>query len=490
MIFSSNLRHVRSLYQLVVVNNTLLVIAVSLIITGIFVGALHLGFSQHIAHVDLHALQPIHWFLALAAFVSAAALSYYYLLNHSHDVYLVDYACFKPNFLYRFPRSTFNEHMHFMPFLEDRTKHFITRVAEHSELGDETCLPHAFSYMPPVYSLREAQSEAELVVFSTIDDLFSKSSIKPSAIDILIVNCSVFAPTPSFSDMIINRYKLRSDIYSVHLSGMGCSAGLISVGLAKNLLQSTPHGRYALVVSTETISNLMYKGKKREMHLPSVLFRMGGAAVLLSNSRNNKQARYRLSHLTRMITTSSESAHNCVKLDEDEEGNMGASLSKDIIAVSGETLKTGISSIGPLILPATEKLLFLLSCMARKVLNDRIKLYVPNFCTAVEHFCIHPGGPAVIDAVQNNLRLSDTHVEPSRMTLHRFGNTSSSSLWYELAYVEAKGRMRKYDRVLMIAFGSGYKCNIAVWECIKQPHFADGPWAKCIHQYPINHCPN
>jgi hypothetical protein len=24
--------------------------------------------------------------------------------------------------------------------------------------------------------------------------------------------------------------------------------------------------------------------------------------------------------------------------------------------------------------------------MARKVLNDRIKLYVPNFCTAVEHF--------------------------------------------------------------------------------------------------------
>ena len=40
----------------------------------------------------------------------------------------------------------------------------------------------------------------------------------------------------------------------------------------------------------------------------------------------------------RMIT-SSESAHNCVKLDEDEEGNMGDSLSKDIIAVSGKALE-------------------------------------------------------------------------------------------------------------------------------------------------------
>jgi len=26
-----------------------------------------------------------------------------------------------------------------------------------------------------------------------------------------------------------------------------------------------------------------------------------------------------------------------------------------------------------------------------------------------------------------------------------------------------------------IAFGSGYKCNIAVWECIQRPQFADGP---------------
>jgi 3-ketoacyl-CoA synthase len=72
------------------------------------------------------------------------------------------------------------------------------------------------------------------------------------------------------------------------------------------------------------------------------------------------------------------------------------------------------------------------------------------------------------------------------MALHRFGNTSSSSVWYELAYIEAKGRMRKGDRVWMIGFGSGFKCNSAAWECIKPAPNADGPWATSIHRYPVD----
>lgn len=92
----------------------------------------------------------------------------------------------------------------------------------------------------------------------------------------------------------------------------------------------------------------------------------------------------------------------------------------------------------------------------------------------------------MIDELQRSLRLKPGDVEASRMTLHRFGNTSSSSLWYELAYVEAKGRMKKGDKVWMIGFGSGFKCNSAVWRCVRTvepPAF--GPWDGCIHRYPL-----
>ena len=47
-----------------------------------------------------------------------------------------------------------------------------------------------------------------------------------------------------------------------------------------------------------------------------------------------------------------------------------------------------------------------------------------------------------MDEIQKNLQLDDWHMEPSRMTLHRFGNTSRSSKWYELAKVESRDEIK------------------------------------------------
>ena len=45
--------------------------------------------------------------------------------------------------------------------------------------------------------------------------------------------------------MVVNHFKMRSSIIAYNLSGMGCSAGIISIGLAQELLQ-VPHTRCAL----------------------------------------------------------------------------------------------------------------------------------------------------------------------------------------------------------------------------------------------------
>ena len=62
-------------------------------------------------------------------------------------------------------------------------------------------------------------------------------SLHAVQVDILIVNCSLFNPTPSLSAMVVNHFGMRPDIKSYNLSGMGCSAGIISIGLARELLQ-------------------------------------------------------------------------------------------------------------------------------------------------------------------------------------------------------------------------------------------------------------
>lgn len=410
-----------------------------------------------------------------------------YFMSKPRSIYLVDYTCYKPQINFRVPFSTFMEHSRLILKDNPKSVDFQMRILERSGLGEETCLPPAIHYIPPTPTMESARGEAEIVIFSAIDSLMQKTGIKPKDIDVLIVNCSLFSPTPSLSAMIVNKYKLRSNIKSYNLSGMGCSAGLISIDLARDLLQVHPNS-YALVISTEIITPNYYQGSERAMLLPNCLFRMGSAAILLSNkSRDSRRAKYKLVHVVRTHKGSEDKAYKCVFEQEDPQGKVGINLSKDLMVIAGEALKSNITTIGPLVLPASEQLLFLFTLIGRKIFNPKWKPYIPDFKQAFDHFCIHAGGRAVIDELQKNLQLSAEHVEASRMSLHRFGNTSSSSLWYEMSYIEAKGRMKKGDRVWQIAFGSGFKCNSAVWKCnrtIKTP--TDGPWKDCIERYPVD----
>ncbi|KAL9230107.1 hypothetical protein vseg_005497 [Gypsophila vaccaria] len=410
-----------------------------------------------------------------------------YFMSKPRPIYLVDYSLFKPSPTLRAPSSTFMEHSRFNLKNNPKSVEFQMRILERSGLGEETCLPPAIHYIPPNPTMEAARSEAEMVIFTSIDNLLKKTGIKPRDIDILIVNCSLFSPTPSLSAMVVNKYKLRSNIKSFNLSGMGCSCSPISVDLARDLLQVHPNS-YALVISTEIITPNYYQGKERAMLLPNCLFRIGCAAILLSNKRKEKRrSKYQLLHIVRTHKGMDDKAFKCVFQEEDDEGKVGISLQKDLMAIAGEALKSNITTMGPLVLPASEQLLFLLSLIGRKIFNPKWKPYIPDFKQAFEHFCIHAGGRAVIDELQKNLQLSSEHCEASRMTLHRFGNTSSSSLWYELSYIETKGKMRKGDRVWQIAFGSGFKCNSAVWKCNRTiTSHKEGPWTDCIDRYPVH----
>lgn len=82
----------------------------------------------------------------------------------------------------------------------------------------------------------------------------------------------------------------------------------------------------------------------------------------------------------------------------------------------------------------------------------------------------------MLDGVAEKLDLDDWYMEPSKMTLHRFGNTSSSSVWYVMAYLEAKGRVKQGDKVWQIALGSGLKCNSVIWKSLRPSQ--EGPSGK------------
>ncbi|KAJ6729647.1 3-KETOACYL-COA SYNTHASE [Salix viminalis] len=440
---------------------------------------------------DLWRTQSLHEFDVATRLAGSAILLFLLALiwaRRSRPVYLVDFACYKPEEERKISVDSFLKMTEDLGVFEDETLRFQTRISTRSGLGDETYLPRGITSTPPNLSLKEARVEAESVMFGALDDLFSKTGVKPRDIGILIVNCSLFNPTPSLSSMIVNHYKLRTDIKSYNLGGMGCSAGLISIDLAKDLLRANPN-TCAVVVSTENITLNWYFGNDRSMLLCNCIFRMGGAAVLLSNkARDRVRSKYQLVHTVRTHKGSDDKNYQCVYQREDDKGNIGVSLARELMAVAGDALKTNITTMGPLVLPLSEQFMFFVTLLRRKLLKSRVKPYIPDFKLAFEHFCIHAGGRAVLDELQKNLQLSDWHMEPSRMSLHRFGNTSSSSLWYELAYTEAKGRVVGGDRVWQIAFGSGFKCNSAVWKALREIPTGESkgnPWNDSIDRYPV-----
>jgi 3-ketoacyl-CoA synthase len=424
----------------------------------------------HLAVVEILNEHPSNTYLLFSItvcfFLLVLLFSSLYLLKVKSTVYMLDFATYQPPDELKMPHDRFMKRTRDVGWFTPESCDFQEKLLYRTGLGNETYFPPGIHQVPPDLGLDSARLEAEMVLSGCMDDLFQKTKLRPQDIDILIVNCSLFNPTPSLASMVINKYKLRSNIKSFNLSGMGCSASVIAIDLAKDLLQANRNS-IAVVLSTENITQNWYTGNERPMLVQNTLFRMGGAGIVLTNKASLKyRCKYRLFCTVRVTKSAGDSAYKAIFQQEDPTGKKGVKLApgKELLAVMGDALKTNLSTMGPMVLPWSEQIKFFMNlCMRKMFPAKKIPAYVPDFKLAFQHFCIHAGGRAVIDGLEQNLSLSPKDVEPSRATLYRYGNTSSSSIWYELNFIERTHHVKKGEKVWQIAIGSGFKCNSAVW---------------------------
>merc|ERR1712178_329649 len=177
------------------------------------------------------------------------------------------------------------------------------------------------------------------------------------------------------------------------------------------------------------------------------------------------------------VQMSDDESYGAVFEKEDSQGYRGVALSKEIVNVAGRAMKANYTQLGRNILPLSEKAKVVGSRVVAAVVSTARKngltemsvprSYVPDFTKAVDHFCIHAGGRAVIDGVQKSLNLEERYMEASKKTLEDWGNASSSSIWYETEWVERFGNLQAGQRILQVSFGSGFKCNSAVWRTLR-----------------------
>ncbi|KAL6908172.1 hypothetical protein ACP4OV_002342 [Aristida adscensionis] len=443
-------------------------------------------------HAALH-LVPLSAILLLHSFCRRDATT---------DIYLVDFSCLKPPRQQRAPIPAFLEHLKLMTglFKDDGIEFMATAMAA-SGMGDETHLPPSLFYIPPDATHGNAVREARASLLPALDELFAKTGVPPSAVGAVVACCSGFCPAPSLAAIVAGHYRMRSDVRTFNISGMGCSAGVIGVDVARSLLTAAAVS-YAVVVSTEVLTVGWYSGRDHSKLLLNCFFRTGCSAALVTNKRGGAHrtpAKYRLVRLVRTNKIADDGSYYSGYREEDDEGITGFNVGRGVGRAFEAALRAHLATLGVSVLPWRERLRYATAVLRRSLLRDHSPAAAPSFRTAAEHFCLPTTWGPMIRRLGRGLGLGETEMEAALMAFHRFGNQSAATLWYQLAYLEAKGMVRKGDRVWQLGVGTGMKVNSALWERVTADEDDDdgrtgavgprrrlGPWIDCIHRYPVS----
>lgn len=271
---------------------------------------------------------------------------------------------------------------------------------------------------------------ANTLSVAAVTDLLVSTGYAPSSISRLItVSCTGFS-APNFDHHLITTLGLPPDVQRTHIGFMGCAAALVGfTSVFESLRGAGAAERTTLLVSVELCSLHLQTEPTRDNILANMIFADGCGAALFSAS-HDVQAKARL------VGTSSHIFPASAQLMGWEIGNTGFEM-----MLSSELPEIILQQAVP---------------VARQVIG-RMGLEPER----IRHWALHPGGRAIIDSLQNGLRLTDEQTDPSRAVLRRYGNMSSASILFVLKELFSRTRLQKDEWLCAIAFGPGLSMELA-----------------------------
>jgi predicted naringenin-chalcone synthase len=261
--------------------------------------------------------------------------------------------------------------------------------------------------------------------------VLEKTRTSPASIDRLItVSCTGFS-APNFDYDIISRLGLPPSVKRTHIGFMGCAASLVGFTSVLEACQA-PQPRRVLLVSVELCSLHLQLDPTRDNILANMIFADGCAASLFSSGPESP-GRIRLVHTDSMLFENSREFMGW------EIGNFGfeMKLSADLPRLISEHA-----------VPAVRDIL-----QARGLTSEKIR-----------HWVLHPGGRAILDALESGLGLSKEQMEPSRNVLNCYGNMSSASILFVMKEMLGTTSIESGDLICAIGFGPGLTMEVALFE--------------------------
>ncbi len=295
-------------------------------------------------------------------------------------------------------------------------------------------------YPPPLNSTDKGPSTANRMIryaqhapalgIKAASRALAQSDISPQAITHLItVSCTGFV-APGLDVSLINSLDLKPDVTRLHVGFMGCHAAFNALSAAHDAVMADRNAK-VLVCCVELCSLHLAYGWKPEQIVANALFADGASAVVIGHPPHQKNGMGQLIDLTSLLLPDSQDAMAWRIGDHGFEMTLSQSI-PDII---------------------------------RRNLRSWCEPWLAQHSIGLENvagWAVHPGGPKILSAVADALKLKPSALSYSHDVLSRHGNMSSATVLFVLEQMIAQGLRGPF---VAIGLGPGLMAEGMLLKC-------------------------
>jgi alkylresorcinol/alkylpyrone synthase len=262
-----------------------------------------------------------------------------------------------------------------------------------------------------------------------IADGLERAGLEPRDVDHLYMATTTGVSGPSIDATLVNRLGMRLDVRRSPIFGLGCAGGVGALTRAADVLRGRP-GEVAVVLAVELCSLTL---QRDDLSIANViaagLFGDGAAAVVLAGAGEGP----RVTAARSILYPQTEKVMGWEVVDSGFRVVLAAEVPKLIREHLGDDVDNFLAACG--------------------LAHDRI-----------DHWLPHPGGPKVLEAIQDALGLDAEDVAVSWRSMESHGNLSSASALFVLGEHLDRGVALPGDIALLAAMGPGFSAELALLE--------------------------
>jgi predicted naringenin-chalcone synthase len=237
---------------------------------------------------------------------------------------------------------------------------------------------------------------------------------------LITVSCTGMS-APGLDLELMELLQLPATTFRTSVNFMGCYAAIHALKIADAFCKADKKAN-VLVVCTELCTLHFQKENTVDNMTSSMLFSDGSAAVLVSG--------------------------------DDEQPGLKIDSFYSTVALKGKKdMAWELSSKG-FLMTLSSYIADMIGENFDELVIDALKASGQDK-TSISHWCIHPGGKKILEAVHNSLGFTNGQLQPCYDILSEYGNMSSPTVLFVLERIMKKLDLTKSNKIFGAAFGPG-----------------------------------